>query len=290
MRQIQKAADQALANAGMTIKDIDCLCSGMTGADWSHEYAYLEKNIGMLFPNLKIKVVNDCIICMRAGTNKRYGGVAAAGTGYNCALINEAGEELIFGYYIADEDSGGHALGKQMLKAVINADAELGEKTTLTEALLTYTGHNSTIDFMKDYFAGTIRLESKNLVPLIFKVSAQGDKVATDLLRITGRNYAKYINTGMCRLNMCGETFELVLNGGIFKNKNPVLINAFTESVLSCNPDVHIVNAVMEPVCGAVIIGLEMIFCSVNTKMFKILEQSANGKIGGRLISKEAVK
>lgn len=282
MGNIDLAARSAIQQAGIGVDQIACLCSGMTGADWPHEYRLLEDSLRALMPGPRVKVVNDCIIGMRAGTKSRFGAVAAAGTGYNCAVIHPAGEEVIFGYYVSEGDSGGSAIGRRALQAVMDADCAMGGPTALTERVLGAYGYPTVEALMIDYFAGRASIQVKDLTPMVFSASAEGDAVAGAILEDMGRRFAKYAAVGMERLHMADMAFDLVLNGSVFKDGGSRLIDAFRKAVHAANPKVRLINAGMEPVLGAAIIALEMLL-GPQERIFEMMKKNAFAHMGNRV-------
>ena len=258
MSLIKTAVDAAVAHAGIGNTDFHKVYAGLSGADFRDEYDMLTDSLEKTLRCANIHVVNDCIIAMRTGITRREGAILCAGTGLNCAVRNAVGDEFIFGYYIDDMHQGGGALGMQALNAVFSAESMVGAKTILTDRVLAHFGMQSVDALLQAHVMNTLDADNrKTLTYVLDECSEAGDSVALAILEGFGRACYRYFEAGLRKLDMANPALELVLSGGVFKCKNPIMLNTIRELVALSFPNVRIVEARLEPVAGAIMLGLD---------------------------------
>ncbi len=278
MTAVKEAAGQALAQSGITIREIEVIAAGMTGIDWDFEGNLLETALCEAFSVKKIKVVNDCIIAMRAGTSKNYGCVLCAGSGLNCAVRNENAAQIVYGFYIDDEFQGGYSLGKSTIRAVTDSHIGLKPVTLLTQMLLEYFGVRTVDEILYRKVTGAITPGDYLHLPIILEeAAARNDSVALGMLADYGRNIAMYAVLGMQKLSMLDMDMDVdvVLSGSIFKCRLPVLREAVSLEIHKYAINAKIVDAVYEPIVGAALLGLESLHGEILPEAYRNLEKSA---------------
>ncbi len=263
MGKIKEALTMALRQASIQIEQISLLTSGLTGADWPHEYQMLREALTKETGIKNVIVHNDCIPAMRSGLKTSYGVVLCAGSGLNCAVKSPDGEEFVFGYYIDDEDQGGTALGRRVLRSVFDAHSGVGASTTLISRILEYFQMTDVDKLLESLVNSKIpNVKTKDLAPIAFEVAAEGDLVALSLLKKFGYDMAKYVVAGLKKFNLLKLELDVVLSGGIFKCKVPILKEAVATFIHQYAPKVNIIEARFEPVVGAALLGLDEYYSS----------------------------
>jgi len=256
MAAVRAASQGALSQAGASFSEVALLFGGIAGADWPHEYPLLEGAIRTATGVGSVVVVNDCIIARRAGTDCPWGAVLCAGTGLNAAIISPTGESYIFGYYINGEDHGGTALGRLSLRAVFAAESGIGPPTLLSAGMLSHFGLTTVDDLLHRYEEGRLGPTSELLPVLVAAVQA-GDPVATGLVVDFGERLARYVTAGLRRFGTTQLEQDVVLSGGIFKARLPGLRETVSQAILAEAPRARIVDAIYEPVVGALLLAME---------------------------------
>lgn len=277
MAKIQEATRQALEQSGLEAGQLSAVTAGMTGLDWDFEKELLTNELQTRFPGQKVSVVNDCIIAMRAGTNNEKACVLCAGSGLNCAVRNDGEHEYVFGFYIADKDQGGTALGQRAVQAVLDAQSGLGEPTLLSGMLLDYFGLSSVDELLYQTVIRRIGpAETIKLPPLIEQAAAQNDAVALEIFNSYGRDIARYAIAGMKRLHLLGEPVDVVLSGSIFKCKLPILQDAVAAEIHRCAAHAVVVNCRYEPIVGAVLLALEELQNPLSPQVYHHIEAASS--------------
>lgn len=261
MNAAKQAIEGALRNAHTSLEEIALLAAGMTGVDWPYEAQLLRENLSRTldFPQESIRVVNDGMIALRAGTTQPYGCILCAGTGLNCGVKHPDGREFLFGYYIKDADQGGGALGRRVAQAVYDAQSGLGEPTLLTELVLDYMGFAGAEEMLTEQTCGK-GLDGKKLdqLPRIAeKAALAGDEVAKQLLHDFGCDMAKYVVAGLRKFGMLNDEVEVVLSGSVFKCRAPELMDAVRSVILQSAPKAVLKQSIYEPIVGAAMLALD---------------------------------
>ena len=260
MRGVEESVTEALSMASLSLSDISSLAAGMTGVDWSDEAGLLtnalEETLGIRKEN--IHVVNDCIIALRAGTTSPMGCILCAGTGLNCGVRDAAGREYTFGYYIPDEDQGGGALAVRALQAVFDAECGMGSPTSLTARLLALTSCQTVDDLLRKKVENRLTKAEKHEIPIIVSEEVLlGDPVSADVLAEFGKDMAAYAVAGIRRLGLENEPIEVIISGSVFKCRAPLLLETVRKVILSAVPQARIIESILEPVVGAVLLALD---------------------------------
>ncbi|MBQ8954022.1 MAG: hypothetical protein IJ048_07885 [Clostridia bacterium] len=234
----------------------------MTGVDWPEETALLRDALVQTLSVDEgiIRVVNDCIIALRAATSNPTACVLCAGTGLNCAVRDGKGGEFVFGYYIADEDQGGMALANRVLRAVFDAHSGRGEPTALMERCLSLTRCDSVDALLRKTVNRELSKAEWNQIPIIAEEEAlRGDTVSANILSIFGRDEASYAVAAIRRMGLQTQVLDVVLSGSVFKCRAPMLRESVESVIHSAAPCARIIESAWEPVVGAVLLALDAI-------------------------------
>lgn len=273
---VKEAVGQALKQGEVSIQEIEVIVAGMTGVDWDFEESLLSNTLREVFSVEKVKVVNDCIIAMRAGTKSKYGCVLCAGSGLNCAVRNDSGEQFIYGFYIDEEFQGGFSLGKLTIKAVLDSHIGLKPETKLTKMLLNYFQVNTVEELLYKKVTGVITSRDYLHLPIILEeAAAQNDTVALSVLAYYGKNIAMYAIRGMEKLDIINMGVDVILSGSIFKCKLPILREAVSLEIHKYAINAKIVDAIYEPIVGAALLGLDSLYQEILSEVYENLEKAA---------------
>lgn len=277
MNKIDEAVKAAMKQSKIHLFQIRVLYAGMTGLDWDYEKTLLTETLKTKFNIPQTYVVNDCIVALRAGTEKENGSILCAGTGLNCAVRKDKDHEIVYGYYIPDEYQGGSALGEKAIRAVLDAETGIGEKTLLTELLFGYFGVNSADELLYKKVNGQIHSEEKNRLPLLIEKAAdQNDGVALQILNQYGRHIAHYVTAGMKKLGILDGEMDVILSGSIFKCKLPVLREAVSSEIHCHAAHASVINSRFEPIVGSLLLALEDLHQKkISKQIYQNIERSA---------------
>jgi N-acetylglucosamine kinase-like BadF-type ATPase len=259
MKATQIAVEGAKAMAGISYEKALAFAGGYTGADWPDEYDLLREAIEKLNIAKRVTIVNDCIVALRGGTEKSYGAILVAGSGANCAVRAPDGREYIYHYYHDDHLQGGSALADAALKAIYRAETGRPPQTSLRERVLSYLDLPNVDALMRGRVEGDISGdEVLDIAPLVFEAAENGDQAAVNIITNFGVGCAELLVNGIQRLGMGSLDIEIVLSGGVFKAKSPLLRDILTRDVNKAVLGANFIEARYEPVVGAVLLAVEI--------------------------------
>jgi len=270
------AAGRALGAARLSLGQLSGACLALNGADWPHEYtalAHMAADVLGLAVE-RVTVINDCIGAMWAVRGGGHRAVICAGTGLNCAVQRAGSPPFLYGYFINDRDQGGSALGQAAFGAIIDAHNGLGPETGLLGAALRHYGSASLEALYMDITSGRIDFQPKDLSPLLMREARGGDAVARRILEAAADRLARYVLRGVERVGIPGEPLALVLSGGAFKGDG-VCLEREIAARLRVRPEIHVLQARMEPVVGTARYMLLAVLESADERFERNLEESA---------------
>jgi len=261
-REIEKAVRMALDDAGITLQQLTGIGMGVAGADLPDDYVMLEREIFTpLFGDIPRVFRNDSMGGLRGGTRDPFGIVIACGTGCVCAGVNRHGKEARVGGI--SEDFGdmvsGSSIGTEGLKVVFRARDGIVGPTLLTDHFVRRAGCKDADElFHKMYIRQIWHKDLEPMAKLVFDAAYEGDPAACDILEWGGRYLAEMVIAVARKLDMCRDTFDVVMTGSVFKGRSPVLIDTMRTRVHRVCPEARCVRALFEPVVGCYLLGLEL--------------------------------
>jgi N-acetylglucosamine kinase-like BadF-type ATPase len=254
---IHLASDQA----GTQPDEITAASFCLAGADLPEDYVLLQKTVGQLLPQAKVKVKNDTIAALRAGLyESSYGVTVVVGTGFNAAGRSHRGQEIVMPGlgYLSGDYGGGRWLGRQVIRAVMRAWDGRGLKTTLSRLVLNQMGVNDEPELIRLLrCADDIQGRILGLVPLVFEAAYQGDAVARSFLVALGEEVGLTASVLIHRLGLENESVPVVLSTSVFRGKGPLLLEVITKSIHRTAPLARVVIPEFLPVVGAVLEAMD---------------------------------
>ncbi len=258
MKVTGNAVKTVLQAAGLDICEVGIVVAGLTGADWPYEYEILRKALFELTGVEEIKVFNDCVPALWAGTEKNYGVILCAGSAFNAAVVDKQGNEFVYSYYVEEEDHSAAALGRKAVRAAISSSIGLIEPTELVASVLSHFEIEDAEQLLFKRINGTLPMDKTiQFAPKLFELAYNGDAVSQRLVKTFSERIANYAITGIQRFHMQEDDVDVVLSGGIFKVKNPILVDTVKAKIKERLPRATVVNAYYEPVVGSIIVGLQ---------------------------------
>jgi N-acetylglucosamine kinase-like BadF-type ATPase len=257
MAAARDAAQAAFAQAGLSPKNLNVISAGMAGANWPEEIVALEKGLRSLFPADDIRVYNDCLIAMRGGTSASHCAVLCAGTGLNAAARFNDEPPFVFNNYVEDLDQGAKGLAARALQAVFFSQIGALPPTALTEMALRLFELENVDKILLAYQRKQLRKPIQALSPLLFEAVKKGDAVAKDIIFQFAVSISRYPIAAIQKHKAQNLEMDIVLSGGLFKNKGASLVETIGAEVHRVAPNARIIEAVYEPVVGAMLMVLD---------------------------------
>lgn len=276
MEEISLACERASAQAGVPLP-VDVGWFGLAGADLPEDFKLLGGALQRLRLAHRVRVENDTLVAMRAGTRRSWGVVVVCGAGFNAAGVAPDGRVLrLPGLgWISGDWGGGWALAQEAVRRVVRAWDGRGEPTLLTALVLRTLGVSSVEEMVIGLYHKTIE-EARllELVPQVFEAAYVGDHVAQGLLIELGREVGLTAGAIIRRLGLENTDVEVVLSGGVFRGKGPLLLDTVTQVVHRFAPRAQILRPRFVPVVGAVLLALEEVVNPLPPSTLANLESS----------------
>ncbi|MDQ6419318.1 BadF/BadG/BcrA/BcrD ATPase family protein [Paenibacillus sp. LHD-117] len=277
-RNIRKAAEDALAEAGIGKEEINFALFGLAGADREADFRILRPMIASM-GFAKTDIVCDTVIGMRAGTKQSDGVVLICGSGTNCYGMNSRGDELQvggFGYAYGDF-GGGNELAVEVFRSVIRSWEGREAETALTQLTLEALGYPD----VERMFHGTLDECGRpphTLAKLLFEASPT-DAVAREILQRQGTELGKAASAVIRKLGMEEDAFDVVLAGSVLSRGKGDFVVPFVErEVKAAAPRARMRVLELEPAAGALLLAMERDGLIVEAEVYEQLEQSLSVK------------
>ncbi len=248
---------KALSVAGIAKEQLAGAGFGVAGYDWPAEREPTLQAIQTLGLSAPFEFVNDAVIGLLAGAEEGWGVAVVAGTSNNCRGRDRQGREgqvTGCGPWFGEYGGAGELVDKA-IQAVAMAWTLRSPATRLTEAFIELTGATDIIDLLEGLALERYRLTAA-AAPVIFRLAAEGDKVAQETICWAGRELGSLAIGVTRQLGFERLDFEVVLSGSLFKG-SPTLTETMAATVHEVAPKARLVRLNAPPVVGGVLLGME---------------------------------
>lgn len=257
---IAEVARQAgLEPDGVPIADVGVFC--LAGADlppderrllsWVRGNGWVQRPL----------VHNDTFAVLRAGTDRPWGVAVVCGYGTNCTGVAPNGRVTRFPAVgpISGDWGGGSEIGSMAAWYAVRSEDGRGPKTTLQRLVPEFFGLRRPRQLTEAmYFERIAEDRLADLAPLVFRAAKDGDEVAQSLVDRQADEIVTMAGAAIRRLRMTKLDVEVVLGGGIFRNRDDAFFERIREGLLRVAPASSIVPLSAPPVVGAALIGLDL--------------------------------
>jgi N-acetylglucosamine kinase-like BadF-type ATPase len=255
---MQDGMDQALHAAGLQKSQITGAGFGVAGYDWPSEDAATASVIDRLGLSAPYIFVNDCVPGLVAGSEEGWGVVVVSGTGSNCRGWDRdhKREGRVTGHgVLMGEGAGASELMHRCMQIVGYSWTKRLPQTALADAMIAHVGAKDLEDLMRGYTTYEYHVGAE-AARLVFRVAAEGDRTARDLVRWAGTELGEMANAVIRQLEFEDLDFDVVMTGSMFEG-GAMLIEPMRETVLRLAPKARLVRLTLPPVVGAVMLGME---------------------------------
>mgnify|MGYP004508499585 FL=1 len=257
MAAVRSSVQNALQEAGVGLDRINRVSAGMAGANWPDEFRLLTDALEREFFPARATVYNDCVPALYAGTQSNNAIILCAGTSFNAAVLKDRRLVWIYNNYIERADDGGKGLADRALEGVFRSVTGMGPQTSLTQRALDFFGYDEVLPLMLDFSRGCIQKPVKDFAIAVDEEAMSGDTVALEAQYHFGVSVSRYATAALRKYDLTSQSTDIVLSGGIFKARSPVMVDAIRAQVHRISPGSRIVEAVFEPVVGALELALD---------------------------------
>lgn len=223
----------------------------------------------------RIIVTHDCSTALAGANGGRPGILAIAGTGSSCYGRNFKGKTFLgggWGFLFGDVGSSFY-LGKEAILAIVNAYDGIGPNTLLTEPILNNLKISDMSELMhRIYHPRLDRVGIASLAPIVTK-TANDDPVSKSIIENSCEGLARIIASVAHKLELSQELeFDLSLSGGLV-NSGTIYTEILKEKISKKLPNAILIDPIMSPVAGAILLGLQELGIDLNSKIIDSLKQ-----------------
>ena len=275
--EIQEAVKTAIHQAALSPEEMEVGYYCLAGADLPKDYQMLTKAMQKLGLAREVVVKNDTMAALRASITRSWGVAVICGSGFNAAARSPRGEEVVLPGlgFISGDWGGGSQLSHEMIRLVMRAWDGRGEKTILTGLVLQHFSLSSEDVLLEQLYSEAISHHDLiKLVPLLFEAAEADDLPAKKLIIQLAEEVAVTANALIRRLALEQTDVEVGLAGGVFKGKGSLLVETITNNIHQVAPAAQILKTRYEPVVGAALLALENANISVDTSLYRNLNES----------------
>ena len=246
------------------------VCLGLAGVDREGDLQVIREMMKRLGFRSRTLIVNDALIALvagnggigpgpRQGFGEAYAGVVlVSGTGsiaYGVSKRGVAARAGGWGSSLGDEGSG-YWIGRRALAAVVRDADGRGPATALTPMVLAHFGLERPEQLVEEIYDNvTGRRAIASLGATLERARAEGDQVATEILRDAATELSLAAASVVTRLEMRGEPFPTWLAGGLLTGV-PWLAAEVTRHLAEVAPRSVVAPLTVEPAMGAVRLAL----------------------------------
>lgn len=254
--------DLALEGHGATPAAV---CLGLAGVDRDGDGAVIRSIMRRLGFRERTLIVNDALIALVAGVPLQQGRatvsqgvVLISGTGSIAYGVNSRGQAARAGGWgtsLGDEGSG-YWIGRRALKAVARAADGRGPRTRLTPLVLAHFSLSRPEQLVSEIYDDAKGKHAiASLGQTVEQARAEGDVVATEIMRKAADELALAAASVVARLEMRGEQFPILLSGGMIRHAQ-WLAAEVTTRLAEVAPRSSVIALDREPAMGAVRLAL----------------------------------
>ncbi|MGE5558814.1 MAG: N-acetylglucosamine kinase [Bacillota bacterium] len=249
-RVIRNGVDEALGVAGADLSAVKGIHLGLAGMDWPEDRPRLLAALSWLKPVSKIALENDSYLGVRANTPDGFGICVSAGTGVCACITLDGGEGFCYGGFA--DMGGGIDIDAKVFQAVLRAEDGRGDATAMTPALLGMIGFKTTRDLVYSCCRDGYRVPGSVCRLVLFASAAQGDRVATGIVKNFGRELALCATNLIKRYRLENEAVPVVASGSLLTRTGSLLYDTFCAIVRETAPRAKLIPGEKPPVAGAV--------------------------------------
>ena len=132
-----------------------------------------------------------------------------------------------------------------------------GEKTVLKNMLKSKFQLNSIDEIIPLIYQQKLdRVAIADLAPLVFEQAKQGDAIAQQIIKDTGKEIGKLAKAVAMRLDFADENLKIAFIGSIFKQRD-MLVNEIHKELFEVSWDIEFRDPDFDPAVGAALLAFE---------------------------------
>lgn len=251
VRELERAADEALAGAGASDDQLGAAVLAIAGTDTASASVHVREARSSSWI-----VVNDVVGAWATATGAGPGVAVIAGTGSNVFGVGPRGSWRAggWGHLLGDEGSG-YWLGVQSIKAALAERESSGPQTALSEALVQFFGADCVEGLASRVYSQPLtKGEIAAFAVQTAKLAEAGDAVARELYARGARELAVQVSAVIRATGLGEEAFPVGLIGSVFR-AGAVFAEPLAAAVRATAPRAQVAVVRMAPVGGSLLLA-----------------------------------
>ncbi len=257
-RNVERAVNIALVEAGIAIRNVEYAYCGIAGSDHPLHRQKVIDALQIFFPRGNFIVDTDARIALTGAVGFGGGIVIISGTGSVAFGRNDAGDEARSGGWgptLGDEGSG-FWIAREGLSAIVRAHDGRGFATGMTDLLCNDYAMCSPDDLPKFVYAATTHVDDiARYGKLVIEAAQMNDDVAREILARGGSELAECVLAIARKLHMTDSEFPVAYVGGAF-HAGDLLLNPMRLRIQRDAPRASLVPPSHSPVEGAAMMAM----------------------------------
>lgn len=256
LRRLASAIQSAIRylNGAVVAKRTVELGIGLAGFDWPSEEASLLHLIHKLPGVTDVRISNDIVAALLAGSENGWGICVGAGTGCNCRGLDKTGREFRVigtGYMFAEYGSGTD-ITRRAVEAVGHQWTGKGPRTSLSEALL-QANDLKTLDILVEKLSIGEIVVTPSFARVVIEQALIGDSVARTIVEWAAHELAELVLTVFAHFPPAHEHLEVVGAGSLL-SKSSLVWQLFEKVVKEQLPHAQVKSLEVPATIGAILL------------------------------------
>ncbi|HYC93957.1 MAG TPA: BadF/BadG/BcrA/BcrD ATPase family protein [Thermoanaerobaculia bacterium] len=257
-RNVERAVNMALVEAGIAIKDVEYAYCGIAGSDHPIHREKVIEALRVFFPRGNFIVDTDARIALTGAVGFEAGIVVISGTGSVAFGRNSMGAEGRAGGWgptLGDEGSG-FWIAREGLSAIVRAHDGRGYATRMTDLLCNEYEMCRPEDLPHFVYATETHVDDiARYGKLVIESAEAGDDVARDILARGGAELAECVLAIARKLHMTDTEFPVAYVGGAF-HAGELLLSPMRLRLNRDAPGATLIQPRHSPVEGAAMMAM----------------------------------
>ncbi|HTC93860.1 MAG TPA: BadF/BadG/BcrA/BcrD ATPase family protein [Terriglobales bacterium] len=248
-RALYAVVREAIQAAGVTAKQIEHACIGISGASDPDVAAAVRRILGEVIP-APVEVVGDVTIALEAAFGGGAGCIVIAGTGSIAVGRNGHGDFFRAGGWgpATSDEGSGYWIGRAAAAAVLRAH-DAGTRAALLTGIMERWGLAAPEDFLQAVSASPPP-DFAQLFPTVKRFAEEGDTLAGEIIASAGLELAKLALLVVRRLWPREQRVRVAIAGGVLQN-SALLRQAFVNAMRNAHSEIAVSFGNVESVMGA---------------------------------------
>jgi len=251
-------ADAQVDPNALPVADVGVFC--LAGADFPAD----DRRIGAVLKRRGWATENvvrrDGFAVLRAGSDRGWGVGVVCGHGINCVGIAPDGRSFRFPALgtVSGDWGGGGDVGPAALWYAVRAHDGRGDPTSLSALVPKHFGLKHPGQVVEAIHFGRLREERiEELAPVVFRAAGEGDAVARSVVDRQADEIVTMAGAAMRRLRIANLDVDVVLGGGIFRNRDRAFFVRMEEGLRAAAPKARMIILAAPPVVGSALLGID---------------------------------